>query len=173
MSGLYSIPLSGLKEGHHSFNFKINSRFFDLFEESEIKEGSLNVNVEAEKRSSLIEMNINISGIVRISCDRCLGVFDQRIDCGNRLLVQLGSGKDENDPDIVPVARDEKEIDLSQFVYEFIHLALPIQRIHPDDDEGKSTCDQFMLEKLKEHLVNEETRVDPRWEELKKLINDN
>jgi hypothetical protein len=30
-----------------------------------------------------------------------------------------------------------------------------------------------MLQKLKEHLVEEEAGNDPRWDELKKLMNDN
>jgi hypothetical protein len=30
-----------------------------------------------------------------------------------------------------------------------------------------------MLQKLKEHLVEEEGGIDPRWNELKKLMNNN
>ena len=51
MSGLYNIPLSGLKEGRHTFDFEIGKEFFEEFEESEIKEGSLKAYVEMDKRS--------------------------------------------------------------------------------------------------------------------------
>jgi uncharacterized metal-binding protein YceD (DUF177 family) len=173
MSGLFSIPISGLKEGHHTFNFEIDNKFFDLFEESEIKEGNLLAIVEIEKSSSLIEMEIKISGTVRICCDRCLEMFDHRVECNNRLLVKPGSEKDDSDPEIITLPRDENELDLKQFIYEYVHLALPIKRIHPDDSDGRSTCDPFMLGKLKEHLVEEEKKNDPRWDELKKLMNDN
>ena len=37
MSGLFIIPLSGLKEGRHCYDFEINKKFFDQLEESEIK----------------------------------------------------------------------------------------------------------------------------------------
>jgi hypothetical protein len=30
-----------------------------------------------------------------------------------------------------------------------------------------------MLDKLKEHIINEEPETDPRWDELKKLMNNN
>jgi hypothetical protein len=45
--------------------------------------------------------------------------------------------------------------------------------VHPDDNNGKSTCDPVMLKKLEELIIEEETEYDPRWNELKKLMNDN
>jgi DUF177 domain-containing protein len=173
MSGAYSIPISGLKEGHHTFNFEIHKAFFDLFEESEIKEGELAASAEVDRRPSLIDIRVRISGRVRISCDRCLEMFDFTMECDNNLVVKFGSVKDDSDPEIVTLPRDEHELDLKQYLYEYIHLALPIQRIHPDDENGESTCNQLMLKKLKEHLIEEEVKNDPRWDELKKLINDN
>ncbi len=100
-------------------------------------------------------------------------MFDFPVECENRLLVKFGDTRDDSDPDIITIPRDEHELDLKQYFYEFIHLALPIQRIHPDDAEGNSTCDPVMLQKLKEHLIEEEIKIDPRWDELKKLMNDN
>ena len=80
---------------------------------------------------------------------------------------------DESDPDIITVPADENELDMAQYFYEYILLAMPIQRMHPNDREGNSTCDPKMLSKLKEHAVNEEDNSDPRWDELKKLMNNN
>ena len=57
MSGLYTIPLSGLKEGHHTFDFEIGKEFFEQFEESEVKEGSLVANIEMDKRSSHFDLD--------------------------------------------------------------------------------------------------------------------
>jgi len=173
MSGLFSIPIGGLKEGHHTFEFEINKTFFDLFEESEIKEGELSAVVEIERRPSHIDLEVKISGKVRVCCDRCLEMFDHPVECENKLLVNFGSEKDESDPEIITLPYDEYELDLKQYFYEYIYLALPIQRIHPDDAKGDSTCEPSMLRKLKEFLVEEEVKSDPRWDELKKLINDN
>jgi DUF177 domain-containing protein len=173
MSGLYSISAGGQKEGHHSFHFEINNKFFELFEESEIKEGTLFAVVEAYKHASHIDLDIIINGSVRICCDRCLGMFDFPVRCENRLLVKFGLVREEDDPEIITVPRDENEIDMAQYFYDYINLALPIKRVHPDDQEGDSTCDPEMLRKLNEHLVDEETREDPRWADLKNLINGN
>jgi uncharacterized protein len=173
MSGSCTIPLSGLKEGRHTIDFEIDEEFFEQFDESEVKEGSLVANIEIDKRSSHLDLLIRISGSVRISCDRCLEMFFQPVICENRLLVKFGKSIEDIDPDILSVPVDENELDLQQHIYEFIHLALPIKRVHPDDKNGVSTCDPVMLEKLNELIVEEEIENDPRWDELKKLMNDN
>ena len=173
MSELFSIPINGLKGGHHTFEFEINKSFFDLFEDSEIKEGELFAVIEIEKSPSHIDLDVRISGKVRICCDRCLEMYDHPVECENRLLVKFGTGRDESDPEIITIPRDDNDLDLKQYLYEYVHLALPIQRIHPDNDMGESTCNPLMLRKLEEHLVVEETKSDPRWDELKKLMNGN
>jgi len=173
MSGFYTIPLSGLKEGRHSFDFVLNDKFFEKFEESEIKEGSLTAVVEADKVKSHIDLSISITGNVRIACDRCLGEFLQPVSCVNRLLVKFGQEEDEGDPDIVYLPSDESELDLQQYFYEYILLALPIQRVHPADRNGNSACDPEMLRKLQEHMAEDMGSNDPRWDELKKLMNKN
>jgi uncharacterized metal-binding protein YceD (DUF177 family) len=165
--------LSGLKEGHHAVDFEIDKEFFELFEESEVKEGSLIANIEMDKRSTHLDLIIRVSGSVRISCDRCLEMFSQPIASENRLLVKFGKSIDDTDPDILSIPIYENELDLHQQLYEFIMLALPIKRVHTLDKNGKSMCDPVMLKKLEELIIEEEKEDDPRWDELKKLMNDN
>lgn len=173
MSGLYTIPIGGLKAGHHSYEFNIDKAFFEQFEESEVNEGQLNAYIEADKSSSHIDLTIMISGSLNIPCDRCLELFSHRVDCINRLLVKFGRADGDEDPDMITVSADEHDLDLKQFMYEYIMLALPIQKIHPDDRNGNSTCDPEMIKKLREHIITDEAETDPRWDELKKLRNSN
>jgi uncharacterized metal-binding protein YceD (DUF177 family) len=95
------------------------------------------------------------------------------ISAANRLFVRQGREWGDSDPDMVTISPDEHELDLSQFFYEYIHLALPIKRIHPDDSEGHSTCDPEMIRKLEEHVVHGEREHDPRWDELERLTTNN
>jgi uncharacterized protein len=173
MSGLFVVPLGGLKEGRHFYDFEIRDRFFEEFGESEIKKGDLSVSIELDKRSTHFDLIVKITGEVRICCDRCLEMFFQPIACENRLLVKFGKNRDDSDPDIIIVPAGEQELDMKQYLYEFIHLALPIQRVHPGDKTGKSSCNPDMLQKINRHIINEEKENDPRWDELKKLINNN
>jgi uncharacterized protein len=170
MSGLFSIPIGGLKEGRHSYNFEVDTKFFDLFKESEIKEGKLTAVVELDKRPSHLDIRFRVSGIVRVVCDRCLEEYYQPIETESRLLVKIGSRWSEDDPDLLTVPADEHEFDIKQYLYEFIHLALPIQRFHPDSEDGISTCNPEMLKRISQHSVNDENNNDPRWDELKKLL---
>lgn len=173
MSGIFNIPIGGLKEGRHCYDFEINKEFFDQFEESEIKEGSLKAVVVADKLNTHIDLSVSIEGSVNVPCDRCLELFIQPVSCTNRLLVKFGRETDYSDPDIVTIPADEQELDLRQYIYEYILLALPIQRVHPVDKNGKSACDPEMLKKLKEHIADDESKIDPRWDELKKLKSKN
>jgi uncharacterized protein len=173
MSGLFVLPLGGLKEGGRTYNFEIGNAFFDQFDESEIKEGELIAVAELDKRSSHIDLKLTITGKVKISCDRCLESFFHPVKCENRILIKLGKNWDDTDPDMITIAADDQELDIKQFLYEFIHLALPIQRIHPNDKNGQSTCNPEMILKLEEHKIHEEQKTDPRWDELKKLMNNN
>jgi uncharacterized protein len=170
---MFKLPLSGLKVGRYTFDFEIGDKFFVQFEESEIREGSLHANIEMDNRSSHFDILVKITGSVKISCDRCLEWFLLPIVCENRLLVKLGKTWDEDDPDMITIPADDQELDIKQYVYEYIHLALPIKRIHPDDNDGKSTCDPEMLRKINEHIIYAEKENDSRWDELKKLINNN
>jgi uncharacterized protein len=55
-------------------------------------------------------------------------------------------------------------------IYEYINVALPLTTVC--DDEGNTPyCDKEMLESLNKLSVNneEDERVDPRWEALKKI----
>ncbi len=173
MSRLYTIPLGGLKEGRHTIDFEIDKEFFEQFEESEVKEGSLIANIVMDKRSTHLDLAIRISGNVRICCDRCLELFFYPLVCENRLLVKYGKSLDDIDPDILSLPIGESELDLKQHIYEFILLALPIRRVHPDDKGGNSTCDPEMLKKLDELIVEEDPHTDPRWNDLKKLMDNN
>jgi uncharacterized metal-binding protein YceD (DUF177 family) len=72
---------------------------------------------------------------------------------------------------------------VAQLIYEFILLALPLKKIHPDyrnelDEEdnelegGFVYIDEASTEDSTEETEEESTRpVDPRWEKLGKLKN--
>jgi uncharacterized metal-binding protein YceD (DUF177 family) len=63
-------------------------------------------------------------------------------------------------------------VDLSQYVYEMILLAMPSKLIHPQIEEG--TLQSPILDKLKELEPKEEKKSqqdnDPRWDKLKDLL---
>lgn len=173
MPGLYSIPLAGLKEARYTYEFSLGDDFFEAFEGSELKRGELTADVVLQKCSAHYELDININGQVGVICDRCLEEFFMPLSAAGRLIVRQGREWDDSDPDMVTISPEEHELDLSQFFYEYIHLALPIKRIHPDDSDGHTTCDPEMIRKLQEHTAHGEKEHDPRWDELERLSTNN
>jgi len=174
MRGLYSIPLRGLKEGSHLYDFKIDSNFFAAFEKSEIHEAVLEAAVTLVRRSSHMEVKIVISGTVSLTCDRCLDLYTQEIITDDSILVKFGDQWEEVDDEVIIIPHGESEFILDQLFYEFAHLGLALRKTHPDDENGKSTCNPEMLEKLSRHLVREPGKNnEPYREEFKKLKNIN
>ena len=164
----YEISFFGLKEGQHEFEFEIDRKFFECFEKSEIKTGKLKAKVILNKKPGLLELNIRIVGLVQVICDRCLEAFDMPLKYNGELYVKFGERYEEIDEKVIVLKANTHHLNLSQFLYESIHLSIPYKRIHPDDKDGNSTCNKEMLSLIQEGSFEEETKeeVDPRWKGL-------
>jgi uncharacterized protein len=168
----FIIPFKGLKVGRHNFVFDIDDTFFDDFEQSEITKGKVHVEVDLEKKTNMLELYFSLAGDVMITCDRCLDEFEMPIEYDSELFVNFGDITEEQTDEIIVLAHSEFEIDVAQYIYEFVHLSLPYKRVHPLDKKGRSTCNKEMLKKLDEYIIREnDNNNDPRWDDLKNLMN--
>jgi len=168
----FAIPFRGLKLGDHHFEYVIDEKFFECIEYSEIKRGKVSVAIELNKQERMLIFQFNINGTVEVECDRCLGLFDYPVSGDQMMYVKLGDEWLEESDDVLIIPESEHEFNVGQLIYEYIMLMLPIQRIHPDDDNGNSTCDPEMLEKLGTGTKPQQS--DPRWDalaDLKKTLN--
>jgi uncharacterized metal-binding protein YceD (DUF177 family) len=172
----YNIEFKGLKEGLHEFGLEINNQFFAHFEESPVDNGDLEVKVILEKRSSFLKLYLQIEGWVELTCDRCLEIYQQPVESETEVFVKFGDGEDDDGENIIWVDPEEHQINLSQIIYEYIVLAIPMRRVHPKNSEGKRGCNHEMIENIKKykHSKNEdEVKTDPRWDALRRLENNN
>ena len=175
MKGLreYEIPFVGLKIGVHTFNYEINGKFFSHFEDSPISECDVNVRLEFDKKETLFILNFFIDGEVAVECDRCLAPFRKEIFGDFVCYVKFTDNPDEipSDDEILYISRDESHIDVSQLIYEYINICLPIQRIGCKEPGKDPKCNlevlKFLLEQPKPEVKEE--KPDPRWDALKKL----
>ncbi|MFL5766028.1 MAG: YceD family protein [Bacteroidia bacterium] len=175
----YIIQFAGLGLGKHDYEFEVKDSFFEDLDYSEIKKGNIEIKLELLKQSQMMVLELNIGGTVNVECDLCTGEFDLPINGQYRLIVKVGGHETgDEDDDIITIAANEHELDLSQYIYEYITLSLPIKRVHLPDAEGKNTCDKEVLKKLENFLVEkeenkeegeEEDKTDPRWNELKNI----
>jgi len=167
----YRINFRELDLGNHPFSFEMDDRFFSFFEKSEIQQGTLTADVELIKEERLTTLYVRIAGEVSVMCDRCLDYFMHPVDFSGTLYVkpEEDEWEEKDKEEVILVAPDESEVDLAQYFYESIHLSLPLKRVHPDDENGNSTCDQKMLKLLEDHQ-QETKQTDPRWDKLKDLF---
>ena len=168
----FVIPFKGLKVGKHSFVYDIDDKFFDDYAQSEVTQGKIHVEVDLDKKASLLEFYFSLEGKVIVTCDRCLNEFEMPIAYNTELFVKFGDVTEEQTDEIIVLSHNEFELDVAQYIYEFVHLSLPYKRVHPDDANGHSTCNKEMLKKLDEYIIREnDDNKDPRWDDLKNLLN--
>ncbi|MDR3188815.1 MAG: DUF177 domain-containing protein [Prevotellaceae bacterium] len=147
----YGIAYGSLPQGKHSFRFEVSDAFFRRFEGSEISEGHVSVHVDAEKAGSFMTLAFDMEGDVKVSCDRCLDEFFAPVAFEGVLTVSFTGDAEEDDfseDEVINMQSGDTEVDLAQYIYESICLSLPMQRLHPNDEQGRSTCNKDMLAKL-------------------------
>lgn len=164
----YVISFRGLKIGNHEFDFQITDSFFEAFEYSRTKKGSLALKVIVNKTENMLKLDFIFKGSVNVSCDSCGDDFDFPVDFTENFIVKFSDQKEEDSDEIVFLPSAAYEIYLSQFIYEFVNLALPMRLTHAEDEEGNPSCQVEVLDEF-EDFNEPKDEVDPRWEALKKL----
>lgn len=185
----FDIDIIKLSNSVHEFQFNIDSSFFAEFEDSLIQKGNLKAKVILEKSSTLIQATFEIDGVVELICDRSLEPFDLEISITEPLIFKYGEEYSELTEEIITIPRDLPTLNVSQYIYEFIGLAVPMKKLHPkfrseddwEDEEEEDESDSILIystqtegyedaEKSENSENNsEEGPLDPRWEILKNI----
>ena len=165
------IPVKGLPFGESSFRFEIGETFFQEFGNTRIKDADCTLHVSVFRHQTLLDVHCHVAGFVVVECDRCLEDLTLKVDIEPRLMVGFGSvdvesGAADNE-DVLVIDRTESELNLNQFVYDYICLSLPLVKVHP---EGR--CNPEMLRYLsdREGADPEETETSRPFEGLKDLL---
>jgi len=174
----FTIPFVGLKLGEHHFDFKIENKFFEHFEYDEFNDADLNLDVLLDKKTTLLEFTLEYKGTVNVFCDVTNEPFNQEISGEYHFVVKFGEEFNDENEDLLIIPHGSYEVNIQQYIYESIVLSLPIRRIHPGVEDG--TLDSDILDKLeelspranKEKKSTSNDKTDPRWDSLKKLLND-
>ena len=150
----YIIQFKGLKEGVHDFEFVIDKPFFEEFEHLEVPEGKVSVKATLTKKTGFMELELALSGLMQVQCDRCLDYFELPVGYEGQLLVKFGDAE-ETDDEVIFLDPEEHRLELKQTLYECISISIPYRKVHPDLPDGKSGCDAEMIKKLNELLIKD------------------
>ncbi len=171
----YLIPFSGLKIGKHQFDYQLDNTFFKHFDYDEFNDASIKVNIVLEKKTTMLELDFKHKGTVNVPCDVSGEEFDLPIKGKFKLLVKFGDEFNDENEELLILPHGEFQFSVAQYIYETIVLSIPLRRVHPGIKDGSLTEVIQKLESLapKEGKAEEQKDdIDPRWENLKKLLTD-
>ena len=170
----FTIPFSGLKQGKHEFDYVIENEFFESFEYTEFNSANIGLKVIMTKFSTMLELELVAEGVVNVDCDSSGEPYDQAISSNLELEVKFGDEYNDEDDEILTIAHGEHQVDIAQYIYEMLVLAVPQKRVHPGVLDG--TLKSEALTKLQELQPKDEKEnkdnTDPRWDALKDIITD-
>ena len=114
----FIVKLNDLASGTSRKEWKAGAEFFEKFENPDILGADVQVAATLKNRGLTVEVSCEITGCVTVACDRCL----------EDLPIPVETSFEES------YTPDSDELDLSQDVYDFIMISLPMQRVHPEGE---------------------------------------
>ena len=129
----------------HEFKRQVENDFFDTFESSLVQKGQVKVQIFLDIRENMVVATFTIDGIVETECDRCAEDFQLPIRTDEVLTIKYTHTEKEEEADILYIPHGTSEIDLSNYVYEYIALSIPMVKYHEDADED---CPEEILDLL-------------------------
>jgi uncharacterized metal-binding protein YceD (DUF177 family) len=75
----------------------------------------------------------------------------------------------EEDPDVYYIARGESHLRVADWIYEFINLSIPIQRMSKPEEMGGPYCNKEVLDMLNKLTVKEDIPQSTVWKGLEKF----
>lgn len=166
----YVIPVSSLRPGRNELEFSVDWRFFQQFESSPVQQGSFRIPVVFDKYTDHWHLLFEVTGHVDTECDRCLAPIALPVAGTYELFVRFDEdqdGEDETGPEILNVPRETTRLDVTQYLYEFVVLSVPMVKRFDCESVTPKPCDAEMLAKLSGH--SEEGEADERWSMLKDI----
>ena len=92
--------------------------------------------------------------------------------------MKFGEEYNDENEDLLILPHGSYEVNIQQYIYESIVLALPSRFIHPGIEDGTLKSDilekleELRPKQLEENQEEKDTKTDPRWDDLKKLLTD-
>ena len=170
----FNIAFVGLKPGIHEFEFEIDDKFFVEYQEQDFKNCISHVKLTLDKKNGFMLLKFEIGGKLEVSCDRCGNNLPLNLWDDFNIVVKMVEEPDvmneqEEDPDVYYISRGESHLNISDWIYEFINLSIPMQRMCSVEEIGGPYCNKEVLAKLKK-LEEENSRPEnPLWKGLEKF----
>jgi len=170
----FDIAFVGLKPGIHEYEYNVADKFFTEYGEQDFKNCTAQIKLSLDKQNGFMLVRFEVGGKLELSCDRCgnhlpLDLWDEF-----RIMVKMVDDADvmnnqEEDPDVYYISRGESHINVSDWIYEFINLSIPMQRMCDEEEIGGPYCNKEVLAMLKKMDVQNSQPTNPLSKGLEKF----
>lgn len=171
----YTIGIAKLQNKEYSFSWKGDANFFEAFEDSLVERGTFEVKLLLRKSEALLHLQLAIKGVLDLVCDRSLEEFAYPFETEGIQILRFSDHAEPINDEMELIPRGAAEINVAHYIYELIALAMPMKKLHPKfwaEEKDEDLTLVYSSENQKKEQ-EEESKADPRWEELKKLIKKN
>ena len=159
----YSVVCKGLADGAHEFVFSVGNAFFAACDNEELHGGECTATFRLRKTGTTLVFDAEIAGDVITPCDRCLDDCSVPVNFTGTLTVRVSDEPVEYDGETMWISPAVDEIDLGQYIYESIVLALPYRRVH-----AEGGCNTEMLSRFTVATAEEFDRMEEEVEQRQK-----
>ncbi|MGB0390281.1 MAG: YceD family protein [Salibacteraceae bacterium] len=162
----FVVQFSGLKLGVHEFEFEIVDLFFEQFVIEDVTGGDIHVKFTLDKKENMMELNFELTGVLKTTCDRCLDPMEIDLVTDNQIMVKFSEATSEANDELIVLGPEAYKIDIAPIIYEFITVQFPLRKVHDEED-----CNQDVINMLytEEDKTEEENEGSNMWDALKKL----
>ena len=173
----FDIAFVGLKPGIHEFEYEITDKFFVDYQEQDFRNCTAHVKLMLEKNNSFMLLKFEVGGKLEVTCDRCGNNLPLELWDEFKVVVKMVDDPEvmndqEEDPDVHYISRGESHLHIADWIYEFINLSIPMQRMCPENEMGGSHCNQEVLAMLKKMDTDTNNPpANPLWKGLEKFRN--
>ena len=171
----FEIAFVGLKPGVHEYNYSISEKFFEAFQQQDFRNCKANVKLLLDKKSSFMLLKFEIGGTLEVTCDRCnnnlpLDLWDEFSITVKMVEDPAVMNEQEDDPDMYYISQSDSHVDVADWIYEFINLSIPFQKVCEFEKMDGPNCNPTVLDLLKK-LEPEENKIkeNPIWKGLEKF----
>ena len=160
------IRIAGLKEGEHRQAFEIKDKFFEAYEQSEVKSGDFIVNTLLVLRGLDKKLTINIEGhVTNLLCDYCAQKLECSISITSNFVIKESEKLTESTDEVIYTFPNQHQLHINQLIFEMINLSIPSKRKHELDEK----CDKEMLKLIDKYAIKTKQKKNPIWEVLNEL----
>jgi uncharacterized metal-binding protein YceD (DUF177 family) len=171
----FEVAFVGLKPGIHEFNYEVDDKFFAEKGITDFANCHADIKLTLDKNSSFLLLKFEVGGKADVTCDRCGNPLNMDIWDEFNMLVKLVENPDEmneqeEDPDVYYISRNESHIDVANWIYEFVILSFPMQKMCSEEKMGGPQCNAEVLEKLRlMEQKQEEHNANQLWKGLEQF----